>query len=308
MPVSAADAFRATEARVRASYGLEVREQWIDVADPAVRVRVQVSGEGPPVVFLNGVGSPGMGMAPLVERIAGCQVLIVDLPGHGLAPAYPWSGPPVRELAVGVLSGLLDGLGLPSASLVANSLGGMFALWLALDASDRVPSIVVVGEPGIAFPGARGNAVMGALTTPGLGRLAQWGMTRPAPRRSVRNGLAQIMGQAAAAHMSDDLVDLYAMSLRIPGQAASFRSLLRRLLRGRQPRPENVLTDAELDRLGRPLFFVWGTDDALLSPQDGAASVQKIHGAGLEVVPGGHTPWFDDIERCAELVQLGLTA
>jgi len=269
---------------------------------------VQVSGEGPPVVFLNGIGSPGIGLAPLVERIAGCQLLIVDLPGHGLAPPYPWSGAPVRDLAVGVLSGLLDGLGLPSASLVANSLGGMFALWLALDASDRVSSIVLVGEPGIALPGARGNAVMGALTTPGLGRLAQWGMTRPAPRRSVRNGLAQTMGQAAAAHMSDDLVDLYAMSLRIPGQAASFRSLLRRLLRGRQPRPENVLTDAELDRLGRPLLFVWGSDDALLSPQDGAASVQKIHSARLEVVPGGHTPWFDDIERCAELVQQGLTA
>ena len=45
--------------------------------------------------------------------------------------------------------------------------------------------------------------------------------------------------------MSDDLVDMHLLSLRLPGQAASFRSLQRRLLHGRTPRPAHILADAE---------------------------------------------------------------
>jgi pimeloyl-ACP methyl ester carboxylesterase len=130
---------RAAEQRIAAANGLDVEERWVDVASPSVRVRVLDSGTGDPVLFINGIGAPGIGMAALAGRLPGRRILLVDLPGFGLSPAYFWQGAPVREQAVKVITGVLDGLGIEKVSLVGNSLGGLFSLWFALDR----PSCVV---------------------------------------------------------------------------------------------------------------------------------------------------------------------
>src|SRR6185295_1354483 len=146
-----------------------------------------------------------------------------------------------------IIAGVLDGLGIDQVKLVGNALGGMFSLWFALDRPTRVARVVLVGMPAGAIPGPRADLGMGVFTAPVLGRAATW-MTRvPLPRSVVRMGLrSTVAGADAARSLSDDIVDMHLLSLRVPGQAASYRSLLRRLLVGRTPRPEQVLTDAEL--------------------------------------------------------------
>jgi len=301
-----ADRFRETEARVRGLYGISAHEHWVQVPEPGVRVRVQEVGDGPPVVYVNGISTPGMGFAPLLPHLPGFRHLLLDLPGHGLAPPYLWQGPPIRELAVAVLLGVLDGLGLDRAAFVGNSLGGMFTLWTALDAPRRVSSAVIIGEPAVALPGARGNLSMGAFTAPAIGSMVQWGMRLPAPRWAARAVMAGALGRSATRRMPDDLLDLHTLSVQIPGQARSLRSLLRRVLAGRTPRPENVLTHDELARLATPLLFVWGRDDVFLAPERARASIDVIPTARLEVVPGGHDPWLDDPAGCAQLILAAL--
>src|SRR5512132_2079828 len=148
---------RATEARVAAANGLDVKERWVHIASPPVRVRLLESGVGDPVLFINGISAPGIGMAPLAGRLPGHRVLLVDLPGHGLSPPYLWQGAPVREQAVNIIAGLLDGLGLDQVTLVGNALGGLFSLWFALDRPSRVARVVLVGQPAGAIPGARAD-------------------------------------------------------------------------------------------------------------------------------------------------------
>jgi pimeloyl-ACP methyl ester carboxylesterase len=300
--VASAERFRAAEQRVRDTYDIDAVERWIDLEHPDVRVRVQDAGEGPPVVWVNGISNPGMTFASLVARLPGRRHLILDLPGHALAPPYGWQGAPVRELAVEILVGVLDGLGIERAVFVGNSLGGMFTLWVALDAPARIGGGVIIGQPAVAFAAARGNVLMLALTTPVLGRAAQWALPLPVPRPVARQGLAAAVGRPAAKAVSDDELDLFLLAMQLPGQAASFRSLQRRLLRGRVPRQENVLTAAELASFTVPLLFVWGAEDRFLSAAAGRASVDAIPSAQLEVVPGGHDPWLDDAERCAEVI------
>jgi pimeloyl-ACP methyl ester carboxylesterase len=99
---------RATEQRVAAANGLDVQERWVDIATPSVRVRVLESGAGDPVLFINGVSAPGIGMTPLAGRLPGRRHLLIDLPGHGLSPPYLWQGAPLREQAVNVIEGTLD--------------------------------------------------------------------------------------------------------------------------------------------------------------------------------------------------------
>jgi pimeloyl-ACP methyl ester carboxylesterase len=297
---------RATEQRVAAANGLDVQERWVDIASPPVRVRLLESGVGDPVLFINGISAPGIGMAPLAGRLPGRRHLLSDLPGHGLSPPYLWQGAPIREQAVNVIAGVLDGLGIDQVTLVGNSLGGMFSLWFALDQPSRVARAVVVGQPAVAIEGSRGDLIMGMLTAPGLGRVATWMARLPSPRLLGRWSLREAAGAHAARLVSDDIVDLHLLALRLPGQAASFRSLQQRLLTGRTPRPEHVLTDAELRSFTVALLFVWPDDDRFLAPAVGKPSVDKIPGTRFVTMPGGHFPWYDDPDQCASLVAEGL--
>jgi pimeloyl-ACP methyl ester carboxylesterase len=271
-----------------------------------VRVRVLESGTGDPVLFINGISAPGILMAPLAGRLPGHRLLLVDLPGHGLSPPYLWQGAPLREQAVNILAGVLDGLGIDQVTLVGNALGGMFSLWFALDRPTRVARVVLVGMPGGAIAGARGDFGMGVFTAPVLGSVAT-GMARlPMPRSVVRMGLRPTVRADTARSLSDDIVDLHLLSMRIPGQAASYRSLLRRLFAGRTPRAELVLSDAELASFTVPLLFVWPEDDQFLPPAAGKPSVDKIPTARFVTTPGGLFAWYDDPDRCAALVAEGL--
>jgi hypothetical protein len=60
---------RAVEQRVAAANELDVQERWVDVTSPPVRVRVLDSGTGDPVLFINGISAPGIGMAALAGRL-----------------------------------------------------------------------------------------------------------------------------------------------------------------------------------------------------------------------------------------------
>jgi pimeloyl-ACP methyl ester carboxylesterase len=297
---------RSTERRIATANGLEVRERVVDIASPPGRVRLLESGVGDPVLFMNGISAPGIGMAALAGLLPGHQHLLVDLPGHGLSPPHPWHGAPVRQQAVTVLTELLDGLGFDQVTLVGNSLGGLFSLWLALDQPSRVARAVIVGQPAVAFAGARGDLIMAMVSAPVFGRMATWGMRLPTPRSSARWMVRGAFGHHAARAVSNDIIDAHFLPMRVPGQAASFRSLQRRLTAGRTPRPEHQLTDAELRSFTVPLLFVWGDDDAFLSPIVGGPSVAKIPTARLVTMPGGHFPWYDDPDRCASLVAEGL--
>jgi len=305
-PVGAEARFRATEQRLAAANGLDVQERWVDIASPPGRVRVLEAGSGDPVVFLNGISAPGIGMAALAGRLPGHRHLLIDLPGHGLSPPYLWQGAPVREQAVNVIAGVLDGLGIDQVTLVGCALGGLFSLWFALDRPSRVARVVLVGQPAGAIAGARADLPMGMLTAPGLGRVAM-GMARvPLPRSVGRMGLRPTVGADGARSLSDDIVDLHLLSMRVPGQAASYRSLLRRLLVGRTPRPEHILSDTELASFTVPLLFVWPEEDRFLAPAAGKPSVDKIPTARFVTTPGGLFAWYDDPDQCAALVAEGL--
>ena len=294
--------FRAVEQRIAVANGLDVQEHWVDLASPPVKVRVLESGVGDPVLFINGIAAPGIGMAALASRLPGHRLLLIDLPGHGLSPPYLWPGAPVREQAVDVIAGVLDGLGIDQVTLVGNAVGGLFSLWFALDRPSRVARVVLVGQPAGAIGGARLDLTMGVITAPVVGRVATSMARLPSPRFIGRMGLRSTVGADTLRSLSDDIVDLHLLSLRLPGQAASFRSLLRRLVAGRTPRPEHILTDAELASFTVPLLFVWPEDDRFLAPAAGKPSVDKIPTARFVTTPGGLFAWYDDPDRCAALV------
>lgn len=72
--------------------------------------------------------------------------------------------------------------------------------------------------------------------------------------------------------------------------------------RFRRPRPESVLTTAELAAITTPTIFILGSDDPYLSVERARLSIDQIHGARLYEVPSGHAPWLVDPQHAAELI------
>jgi pimeloyl-ACP methyl ester carboxylesterase len=72
--------------------------------------------------------------------------------------------------------------------------------------------------------------------------------------------------------------------------------------RFRRPRPESVLTSAELAAITAPTTFILGSDDPYLSVEHARPSVGQIPDARLYEVPGGHAPWLVDAQHTAELI------
>ena len=99
-----------------------------------------VRGEGPPVLFIQGVGVHASGWTPQMDVLrARCQCAAFD--NRGLGGSQPPGCPITVAQMAEDAAVILDALGWPSAHIVGHSLGGLVALQLALGARERVRSL-----------------------------------------------------------------------------------------------------------------------------------------------------------------------
>ena len=118
----------------------------------------EVEGQGPPVLFIQGVGVSGAGYAPQIEALAGTHTCVTfDNRGLGRSTGDV-SALSVEQLAGDVVS-LIAALDLGPVHLVGHSLGGVIAHCTALRAPQAVKSLALlctfVGGQDLARPTAR---------------------------------------------------------------------------------------------------------------------------------------------------------
>jgi 2-hydroxy-6-oxonona-2,4-dienedioate hydrolase len=295
--------YRDAEARLWASFGATPTERRVHLERNAVTVRVQEVGDGPPVLFVHGANTSGSSWVALASRLAGFRSILLDRPGTGLSDPLARSLDATTLPAFGetLLVDVLDALDLPSAHLVATSLGGYVALRTAAAHPDRVDRMVQfswpVGAPNPHLPG-----FMRLAGIPGVGRLMA---AMPASERSVRMLFRQ-MGHGRSlesGRITRADLDAYLALLRDTetmrnelGPSRAFVSPIRGLNR-------LLLPDSVLAGITTPTHFVWGEHDPFGSPETGRALVARMPHATIEVLPGaGHAPWLDDLDHCAWVV------
>lgn len=286
-------AFLDAQRRMLERYGVEAESRFVDAPSIGGRAHVLVTGvtdDAPPVVLINGIGTPAAMWAPLMAHLEGFRLFAVDLPGYGLTDAPPRFAHDLRGSAVRFLGDVLDALELPAPPFVANSLGSLFTSWLALDRPGRVSALAHVGCPAMAL-GTSAPLPMRILSVRPAGRL----LTRlqpPSPEQV--DGLAKMVNEDP---LVPELVDLLVATERLPHFRGVFLSTLHTLLRLRGSRPATRLTAEELARIEHPALLVWGEDDPFGPPEVGERMVDVMPSAELAVVPGGHAPWLAQAER-----------
>ncbi len=235
------------------------------------RIAYDVSGNGPPVLLIQGVGVHGAGWLPQVSALA-AKFRCVTFDNRGMGRSQPTAVPiTVEQMAEDALA-VLDAERIGSAHVVGHSLGGLVALRMALEARARVKSLTLM----CTFADGRAAA---PLTL----RMMWLGMrTKLGTRRMRRRGFLRLVMPAGALAgididaMAGRLASLFGHDL---GESPPIESAQLSAMRkyGAAPRL------AEL--AGLPTLVLSGAHDPISPPKVSAALANGIPGARHAAFP-----------------------
>jgi pimeloyl-ACP methyl ester carboxylesterase len=245
-----------------------------------VKIAWEATGEGSPLVLIQGLGYARWGWDPVVPGLAGrFRVLTFDNRGIGESdvPPGPYSA---RELAADVLQ-VLDEAEVETAHVVGASLGGMVAQEVAVGAPGRVRRLVLC----CTTPGGDAGIPMPEVTVRLFGEAASLAPD-VALRRFVENALA---GDAP-----EELADeIYRRRLENPPDPA-----------GWQAQAVAGTTFGGVDgRIAVPTLVLHGTEDNVVDPRNAGVLAGRIPDARVELFEGaGHLFFWEQPDRFVRIV------
>ena len=254
-------------------------------------------GSGPPLLLVHGALSDACVWLPIMWRLArDHHVFAVDLPGHGLADPFDYTGVDMPVFGSTFLRDILDALHLPSTSIAANSMGGLWSVALALREPERVTGLVLAGAPlgvnlSLPFPL---RAAITVCRVPMMGqRLARRMMTIP-NREADRKFWGQVL-VVRPERLDETLLDEDMASAR--RNIESHLGLLAHFGDGGMADARRRLNLGEgWQSLRTPTLFLWGERDRFFrGPGEGEALAARNPSLRVTAIPdAGHIPWVDD--------------
>lgn len=227
------------------------------------------AGNGQGVLYLHDAGADTLASPALDDLAADHDLVVVDLPGYGR------SGDPVGldhvDRVTEVLVALLDHLGWGRATVTGTSLGGWFALELALAVPARIGGLLLAAAAGLHVPEDYLLALFaGGVAAAGTQRLVHAALVaRLGPGSDGIEGLPPALAAATFGPLVADLT------------AAAGSSW--------NPHVQNPRLLGRLRGVRCPTTVLWGERDALIPLAHGRAYAGGIPHARLVVQRGaGH--------------------
>jgi pimeloyl-ACP methyl ester carboxylesterase len=291
-------AFERARLELFARHGFDGESRW--VTDRRGRRTYLIGrGLGPrPTVLVHGGLSEASEWSPVAGLLPG-DVLIPDRPGCGLSHRIDYRKvADFRQAAVDWMRDLTDALGTDRVDLVANSMGGYFAIVFALAHPERVRRLVLAGAPaGVhqtvpLFLRLWANPVLGPLVSHVKIRDPEVFRTRIFARLLVAN----------AERVPRDLLEVVTAATAIPGAGRAAHTMLRSVANRHGLRPAMILTD-EMAALRTPTLFLWGDADVFASPSIGRELARRMPRASFRLLPdAGHLPYVDRPDAVAAAI------
>ncbi|MCC2957496.1 alpha/beta fold hydrolase [Massilia sp. IC2-477] len=247
-----------------------------------VRLHVRDEGRGPALLMIHGLGGQmaHFNYGAVRELSQRYRVVTLDRPGSGYS-TRPEGVPADLATQARAIARLIDKLGLERPTVVGHSLGGATALTLALDHPGQVGALALVA-PLTHAPGTVPSAFR-ALTieTGWLRRLFAATLAVPLSIVASKGVLAEVFGPEPVPRDFPTRGGGL-LSLR-PGQFLASSADLQ-ALGGHMPQLEQRYAALRV-----PLHILFGREDRLLDWRaNGQALADKVAGARLELVDGGH--------------------
>lgn len=260
------------------------------------QIHYHEAGEGPALLLLHGSGPGVTAWANYEDNLpvfaSQFRCIVPDFPGYGKSSAI--EGMPI-EVCINAVIELMDALGIQSAHIVGNSLGGIVGSHIAANLPDRVERFVTIGGVGLnifsAFPGEGLQLLTAFVEDPTRERVEQW-------LRSMVYDQSMV---------TDELIDSRFERAIEPVTFASTKQLYARaaiegIAKFREG-PGAIATIEHLAKIQAPTLITWGRDDRV-SPMDiGLLPMRIIPNCELHVFPKcGHWAMIECKEAFESLV------
>jgi len=246
--------------------------------------------DGPPVLLVHGWAVTAYlwrhNILPLAE--AGYRVVAPDLLGHGLSDAPKDSAAyALGPFAQSILD-LLDALGIESASVAGQSMGGKLAMQAARMAPSRITRLILFGPVGFGLvPTHQGFSPF--VPTPS-GEVLSFMV----PRRMVEFVQHRVYGKLG--WFSERDVDEYWAPTQFPAVVRAQFQMLKEF-------PWALWDDATLRSVETPVHVVFGTRDRTVRPKTPERLVAALpHGRLTWIKDGGHVVMEKAPDRINALV------
>ncbi|MEW6022312.1 MAG: alpha/beta fold hydrolase [Pseudomonadota bacterium] len=271
---------RRTAARI-VQY-LPAKGRFVEVPGGRLHVRESGDAQAPAVLLVHGLGGQMSHFDyGLAERLSeSFRVVVVDRPGsgHSLRDEMTSADVSTQAQALAVLIGKLE-LGRPT--VVGHSLGGAIALALAVEHPQSVGALALVAP--LTHAPETAPQVFRALTieTRWVRTLFAWTLATPGAIAGSKKVLAAVFAPEKAP--ADFAVKGGGLHSLRPSQFLAASNDLQAIPL-RMP-----LVQGRYAELALPVSVLYGRQDAILGWQEnGQALVDKVPGARLELVEGGH--------------------
>jgi pimeloyl-ACP methyl ester carboxylesterase len=273
--------------------------QVTDVEIPGATIRSLVAGDGPePVVCLHGLGSNKASFFETVSALTPDHTVhAIDLPGFG-GSSKPARGAYDAPYFARAVLGYMDAVGLQSAHLVGNSMGGRIALELALADPDRAITVSLLA-PALAFRKRRELVPLVKLVRPELAAIPH--PMRTASVRAYFWGLfarPERLDPAAA----DVAIEEFCRTYRSRSARIAFFAALRNIYLDAPHGGSGLWT--RLTTLLPPALFVWGDSDRLVPAGFSRHVARAVPSARQVILPEcGHVPQVELADRTNALIR-----
>jgi len=234
------------------------------------RLAYDHAGDGPPVVFLHGIGGNRTNWRAQLRALAPDFTGVAwDARGYGLSDDY--DGPLAFEDFADDLSRLLDHLGAETAHLVGLSMGARILMEFHARHAARISSLVLCD----CFPSF--DASMTPEKRAEFLRLRQKPLLDGKTFADLAPALVRsLVGPTAGPQATEALTESI-LGLRKESYLKTLAAT------------QNYDRAAELEKIAVPTLLVFGADDRLTPPSIGRAMVARIAGVELVVIDGaGH--------------------
>lgn len=259
---------------VDVSYDATKRELTTDQG--TLRYHEAGDADAPPLILLHGSG-PGVtgwrnyqGNLAVFAQTHHCYVL--EFPGFGVSD--PVEGHPVLTAGSSVIR-FMDGLGIESAAMIGNSMGGVVGINLAIKKPDRVAKLVTIGGvgPNLTSPSpSEGLRLLQEFTdAPDKEKLIRWLTSMVYDKRLVTD---ELVAQRWEAAIDPDAQKTAAMMY---GSAAF--EMQQQFLAASDTPPYWAM----MHKVGCPTLLTWGRDDRVSPPDMALTPLRLIPDAELHI-------------------------
>lgn len=278
-------------------YGPGERSAWLDVNWQEHRRHVEVHGRqvnlvdigsGPVLLFVHGHGASWQCWLENIPHFArDHRVIAMDLPGFG------GSEMPEQDISIEYyarfLCALADELGVESAAVVGNSMGGFIAAEMAIRYPERVQRLTLVSAAIFwqEYRRAKPLVSLARLTDAYIGR----GLAKSANTVAVRPRLRELALLSAGIRYPHLIphelgTELVRSASHTPGFLPALEALA------------GFPLSEELPKIACPTLIVWGAHDTLVTVHDSERIEQAIADARRVVFERtGHVPMIERPDR-----------